>query len=749
MMDAEIPYVESVEEQVRRLEKINRALMGRVERSMDFSGGAFSLFQTAILLEDKVKARTRDLEKTVENLSEAFSLLEDARDDAEMAKQNLTAAIEAVSEGFALFDVEERLVMCNEPFRALMNDIQNKLMPGVAFQDMAELFASSASLVIASHASRSDWSALRLQLFRKPHASFIQQFSGDKWLQISNKKMASGATVIFQTDITDTVRSERVRHERELDEQSRLLQATIDNLPQGICMFSQSMRMRAWNRRLIELLSLPVKAVKANVSLEKLLELARASAFALDGSSAIELQNWLSGMRRNNLSGIEFRKLDGTVLDMSSNAMPDGGLVLTFQDVTQERQAASVLKEVNETLEQRVEERTAALRREVNERRAIEVQLMQAKELAEAANKGKTQFLAAASHDLLQPLNASRIFLSLLQETELDARQVRFIDNADKAFASVEELLESLLDISRFESHSVETNVSAFAVDDILQTLVAEYQPVCERKNIELRYVRSSKWVTSDRALLRRIVQNLMSNAIRYTVEGKVLLAVRTRGTKVSIDVFDTGGGIPESKRKVIFEEFRRLHPVKSTDAKAMGLGLAIVDRIAKLLGHRVIVESRLGKGSRFAIEVDLAEKGKKPASIPDIESPKLTRRQSVQTVFVVENDLQILEGMVELLESRQYHVIPVVSTEEALEALETLTNTPSLIIADFHLDNGTGVDAIKALRKACGKFIPAIMITADHSSSLHFTLQQHKISFLGKPLKPGKLFEVLAELEQ
>jgi two-component system, sensor histidine kinase len=336
-----------------------------------------------------------------------------------------------------------------------------------------------------------------------------------------------------------------------------------------------------------------------------------------------------------------------------------------------------------------------------------------------------------------------------LQETELDPKQVRFIDNADKAFASVEELLESLLDISRFESHSVETNVTAFPVDEILQTLVAEYQPVCERKNIQLHYVPSSKWVTSDRALLRRIIQNLLSNAIRYTTEGRVLLGLRCYDHKVLIEVFDTGGGIPEGKREVIFEEFRRLHPAKSGDAKAMGLGLAIVDRIAKLLGHRVIVESHMGKGSRFAIEVDLATKGSKSAPEQNLRTPHASRRRSIHTVIVVENDMQILEGMVELLEAKNYHVIPVVSTEEAVESLETLNALPSLIIADYHLDDETGVDAIKALRKACGKFIPAVMITADHSSALNSVLQHENISFLGKPLKPNKLFDVLAELEK
>ena len=740
---------DDLNEQVRRLEKINRALMGRVERSMDFSGGAFSLFQTAILLEDKVKARTRDLELTLENLSDAYSNLEDARDEAEMAKQNLTAAIEAVSEGFALFDVEERLVMCNAPFRALMPDIESELRPGMAFARMAQLFSSSHSLVTGNDASRGAWATTRLTLFRKAHASFIQQFAGDKWLQISNKKTASGATVIFQTDITDTVRSERERHERELDEQSRLLQATIDNLPQGICMFSNAMRMRAWNRRLIEMLALPLKSVRTNVSLEKLLELAKASAVALDVVSGARLQAWLSGTRQENVTDIEFNKLDGVILSMSSNAMPDGGLVLTFQDVTRERQAALALKEANETLEQRVEERTVELRREVQERRAIESQLVQAKEHAEAANKGKTQFLAAASHDLLQPLNASRIFLSLLQETGLNSRQGRFVENADKAFASVEELLESLLDISRFESRSVETNISSFPVDEILKTLVAEYQPFCERKNIQLRYVESTIWIRSDRALLRRVIQNLLSNAIRYTVEGKVLLGVRRRGKTASVDVYDTGGGIPESKRKVIFEEFRRLHPARANDAKAMGLGLAIVDRVAKLLGHKVVVESSKGKGSRFAIEVAVAKATERKPLEPVRVNQHQSRKRSIDTVIVVENDLQILEGMVELLEGRQYRVIPVVSTEEALEALETLNRIPGLIIADYHLDKDTGVAAIKAMRKACGKFIPALMITADHSAALNNVLQQENIVFLGKPLKPQKLFDLLAVLEK
>ncbi len=743
----EIPVVDDPAVQIKRLEKINRALMGRVERSMDFSGGAFSLFQTAILLEDKVRARTLDLERTLEDLSDAYTRLEDVRDDAEMAKQNLTAAIEAVNEGFALFDVEENLVLCNAPFRLLMPDISEELMPGTSFQNIAGMFANSENLVLGIDQTRAQWKSSRIALFRNLHASFIQQVSGDRWLQISNKKMASGATVIFQTDITDTVRNERVRHERELDEQSKLLRATIDNLPQGICMFSPSMQLKAWNWSFVNLLSLPVKMLNTHVSIGRIFKTLRAPSFEVKSDSQKRISEWLESPATYSLGDVEVTRSDGVILGLSTKSMPDGGIVATFTDITKERQASFALREANETLEQRVEERTAELLREVQERRQIEVELVQAKEAAEEANKGKTRFLAAASHDLLQPLNASRIFLSLLQETELNVRQTRFAGNADKAFASVEQLLESLLDISRFESRSVETTITSFPLCDTFQTLLAEFQHVSERKGLELRYVPTSLWVRSDVGLLRRIIQNLLSNAIRYTDNGGVILGARRRGDHVVIEVWDTGPGIPEDKHEVIFEEFRRLHIPNGNELKSMGLGLAIVDRIATLLGHSISLRSRLDKGSCFSVRVERADR-----VVQDVPLQKFSAQQNKitserKTVIIIENDLQILEGMVELLEARNFNPIPTVSGEEALEALETLDHLPSLLLADYHLDEGTGLDAVRNIRRCCGADIPAIIITADHTSTLRTELAKQNISFLGKPLRPSKLFESMSAL--
>jgi two-component system, sensor histidine kinase len=342
-----------LEQKVLKLEKVNRALMGRVERSMDLSGTGFALFQTAILLEDKVKVRTRDLESTLSDLSTAYSRIQEARDDAEIAKQNLTAAIEAVSEGFALFDDSERLVMCNSHFRALMPDIGDELVPGLSFLQMAERFASSRFLVLGPQQAKIAWRSRRIELFRKPAASFIQQFAGDRWIQISNKKTLAGATVIFQTDITDTVRNERIHHERQLDEQSKILQATIDHLPQGICMFSRDLRLRAWNGRLIELLSLPVKNVVAGASFERILSSLRGSMFVSTPHVAARLSGWLQNPSGEALEGIELRRIDGLILSVSTNIMPDGGVVASFTDVTQERSATIALREAKENLEHR------------------------------------------------------------------------------------------------------------------------------------------------------------------------------------------------------------------------------------------------------------------------------------------------------------------------------------------------------------------------------------------------------------
>jgi two-component system, sensor histidine kinase len=255
--------------------------------------------------------------------------------------------------------------------------------------------------------------------------------------------------------------------------------------------------------------------------------------------------------------------------------------------------------------------------------------------------------------------------------------------------------------------------------------------------------VQSRSFVRSDPGLLRRVVQNLMANAIRYTENGRVLLGARRSGENVRIEVWDTGMGIPAGKTKEVFEEFRRLNKDAPAGSKAMGLGLAIVERISKLLGHEITVRSWPGKGSCFSVTVPLSE----PNEIPMQAQAAASRAPSDlrgMTAIIIENDLQILEGMVELLEGRGVKAIPTVSADEALEALESIGAAPDVIVADYHLDDGTGLEAIKQLRKSCGQSVPAIIVTADHTAEVENQIAAERVTLLYKPIRHMQFVDLL-----
>jgi two-component system, sensor histidine kinase len=280
-------------------------------------------------------------------------------------------------------------------------------------------------------------------------------------------------------------------------------------------------------------------------------------------------------------------------------------------------------------------------------------------------------------------------------------------------------------------------------LSELFSTLDTEFQPIAEKKSLKLATVQSQRFVKSDPGLLRRVVQNLMANAIRYTESGRVLLGVRRCGANVRIEVWDTGMGIPAGKTKEVFEEFRRLNKDAPTGTKAMGLGLAIVERISKRLGHEITVRSWPGKGSCFAITVPLAGPSERPAKTPSAASRAPSDLRGM-TAIIIENDLQILEGMVELLEARGVKAIPTVSADEALEALESIGAAPDVIVADYHLDEGTGLEAIKQLRQSCGQAVPAIIITADHTAEVETQIAAEHVTLLYKPVRHTHFIDLL-----
>ncbi len=434
--------------------------------------------------------------------------------------------------------------------------------------------------------------------------------------------------------------------------------------------------------------------------------------------------------------------------------MPHGGFVTTYADITDRKEAAEQLRELKENLEKRVAERTAELTSvnaklwlEVEERTRMAEALRAAKAEAEDANLGKTRFLAAASHDLLQPLNAARLFVSALAERRLPEKESEFVSRIDGALASVEGLLGTLLDISKFDAGVVATQEADFCIGELLFALDHEYRSIARDAKLDFRVVPSATMVRSDPGLLGRILRNFVSNALRYTNQGGVLIGCRRAGGHARIEVWDTGIGIPEACLGEIFEEFRQFNVPQHLKEKSFGLGLAIVVRIARILGHRIDVRSEQGRGSVFSIDIPLSS-GRSVSRLPEPACLTLSDNIPGTFVVVVENDDSILAGMRELLEGWGCKVLTATSTATALPELKLCGRRPDIVVADYHLDEGeNGLAAIQEIRRACAHDMPAMIITADRSSEILRLVTENGYPVLKKPVKPAKLRALMSHL--
>src|SRR5208282_4768932 len=387
--------------------------------------------------------------------------------------------------------------------------------------------------------------------------------------------------------------------------------------------------------------------------------------------------------------------------------MPDGGLVTTFTDITPSVKAAEALERANATLERRVRERTGELTR-------LNAELARAKAEADDANVSKTRFIAAASHDILQPLNAARLYVTSLIERQRAGNDVDLVQNIDASLEAVEEIFAALLDISRLDTGAMKPELSDFRIDELLQRLEVEFAPLAREKGLDLVFMPCSLAVCSDRRLLRRLLQNLVSNAIKYTPNGTVLVGCRRRGPRLRIEVYDTGIGIPHAKRRAVFKEFHRLDQGARV-ARGVGLGLSIVERIARVLDCEVALKSNVGRGSRFSVEV--------PRAVATVSEPvqhaitKVAAGRLTGTVVVcIDNERTILDGMQTLLGGWGCRVLKAADLGEALAAIERSGLEPDGLLVDYHLDGGNGVTAIGELRRRHGRDLAAILVTADRS---------------------------------
>ncbi|MGN7867453.1 ATP-binding response regulator [Paracoccus sp. 22332] len=390
-------------------------------------------------------------------------------------------------------------------------------------------------------------------------------------------------------------------------------------------------------------------------------------------------------------------------------------------------------------LEQEVMARTRDLERALADLSQRNRELAVARASAEEANRSKTRFLRAASHDLLQPLSAARLFLSMLADTPMTEHQAELTDRLSGAFESVEQLMHAVLDISRLDSQRIEFHRQPVPLGDLFRKLAIEYAPLAEAKGLRLSFVPTDAVVESDPVFLRRIAQNLVSNAIKYTNRGGVVVGARKRGSLAWLCVYDTGVGIPAVDRNRIFDEFQRLGNDNRTPG--MGLGLSIVRRACAKLDHPIRLDSEAMRGTVFRVGLPLVQR--QDRSGPD-RPARATLPLRGRVALVVENDQGMRRGYEMILRDRLGMVARIAGgTAEALATMGD--DPPDVILADYNLENGdTGVQAIAALRRSAGQAIPAVMITAHRDPQIARNCAAMQVHLMEKPVRPSELAEML-----
>ncbi len=726
---------DSLELQITRQQKIIEALIRRANRQHDVGRSAYSLFQSAISLQGQVGERTRELERALDTLGRASNELEVARSDRERVQKNLADAVAAMEGGFALF-AEGGLKVSNDLFRRLLPDISHRIVPGLSVDAYFEaVFGSTA---IAPARSRDREPGLPVVPRDRGRLSFLLELKDDRWFQFVCHRTTSDTIVVMQTDITDIVRSNRTEKAQLIDQQAHYLQSAFDHMSVGICTFSRDGAIMAHNDRFGDLLNLPYGRLQKGTSVSQVVNFIQANAIFSDTQER-DFDRWSARLRAEGRLGVSVRHANGRVLDLNIYRLPTGDYLADVSDVTLETQTT-------ELLEQRVRERTAELTaanqrlREQHERQArVEEELRLAKEAAEVAVSSKTRFLAAASHDLLQPINAAKLLISILGDKTRDTPLAELVERLEGSFQSMESLLNALLDISRLDSTVAALKPRAFCLDGIMRTVIEDNAPLAARKGLRLSAVPSTLWVESDQQYLTRSLQNLVVNAIQYTDQGRVLVGCRRKGSAVVLEVWDTGIGISRKDQKRIFEEFTRADNVKP--GSGMGLGLSIVASACRHLGHTVSVRSKPGVGSVFSIEME---------RVPAVTAPAPSSPQVVDSgrdadldliVTVIENDKDVLFATTAMLESWGASVLGAASTQEALDMVAEIGTAPDIIVADYQLDgDDTGAAAIRALREATGQHIPAIVVTADRSERVLRIGAEMDFTVLTKPLQLSRL---------
>jgi len=512
-----------------------------------------------------------------------------------------------------------------------------------------------------------------------------------------------------------------------------LLQGAIEHIGQGIAVVDKQLRLVAWNQRYLELFDFPLGLIQVGRPIADVIRHNAEQGLCGPGDPEDHVRRRVYHLEQGSRHTSSRVRPDGRVIEVQGNPMPGGGFVMSFTDITVFRDAEQTLKEANENLEERVLERTRELEK-------LNKQLVSATQRSERESQSKSRFLAAVSHDLMQPLNAARLFASSLAEVARDDEVKRLSHHIESALSAAEDLIGDLLDISRLESGKLEIHPQNFAIKDVLANLNAEFSALARQQGVDFCMVPSSLYVRSDPKLLRRVVQNFLTNAFRYNPKGKVLLGVRRINGKVRIDVWDNGIGIEEDKQQEIFEEFNRGGQVRSD--QGLGLGLAISKGIAHVLGHEISMRSWPGRGSVFSLTLEQSQPVVQEA--PIVAVAEAVSDLSYLRVLCVDNEEDILVGMRDLLERWGCEVKTATDLVSSLKALDNQW-IPDVILSDYRLDNGrTGLEVLQQCRLRLGDCFEGIIISADRSADILDGIKSNGFGFIAKPVKPIKLRAML-----
>ena len=370
-----------------------------------------------------------------------------------------------------------------------------------------------------------------------------------------------------------------------------------------------------------------------------------------------------------------------------------------------------------------------------------------AQKKAERANFAKSQFFTAASHDLRQPLHALGLFAASLRDTERSAGNTETVDQILSSVDALESLFDELLDISKLDAGYIKPNPVHFPATLLFKKLADLYTAAARKNKLRLRFAPTDAVLHSDAFLLERVLSNLVSNALRYTTEGGVLVCCRRRGGEIVLEVWDTGIGIPEDQQEQVFDEFYQLGNPERDRKKGLGLGLATVRRIADLLAHRVEVGSKLGRGSVFRVFVPAGNANLVAALAPPTQEEDVDLLAGT-VIVVIEDERAVREGMQSLFTQWGCQVVAAASAAEAAAALTAAALKPDSIVADYRLrEHQFGVEAIEILRQQFGATIPALLVSGDTTPELFRQAREHQLVLLSKPVRAARLRAALLHL--